>query len=409
MSQESYEKHYPSITIGASALKFTGDVGKETDVSPLLDTRLGYYLAFEQRIGKVFGISLGGLYGKLSGHDFSKNSKRNFESKIMQGELLITANFDKVIKADPTVSPFLNAGIGFMTFDPFGDLKNGNTYYNYWNDGSIRDLAELPENLLTSTIIKRDYTFETQLKDSTNNYSRSSLIFPFGGGLNFHMGRHWTASLGLNYVICLSDHIDNYKKGGNDSYVQANVGIQYEFKPRKSEADRSVDFKEVDHLDTDEDGIGDDKDYCLGTPKNIPVDKHGCPFDTDKDGVADYMDKEPNSPKGVKVDGFGITFNEDSLAKHQLEWDSLYAERSEGFNETPSGDYLKEIENKSLSNNKNQDSKSKIPSELIEADLNKDGFISAEEITQTIDSFFEGTNDFTVEKINRLIDYFFEQ
>src|SRR5262245_27259773 len=58
-------KHKPSLTIGASAIKFTGDVGKQTDVNPLLDTRFGYYLAVEQRFGKVLGVSLGGMYGKM--------------------------------------------------------------------------------------------------------------------------------------------------------------------------------------------------------------------------------------------------------------------------------------------------------------------------------------------------------
>ena len=408
-AQENYEKHFPSLTLGVSAIKFTGDVGKGTDVNPLLDTRLGYYISLEQRFGKVFGISLGGLYGKLAGYDFSKISKRNFESIIMQGEILITANFDKVIKADPTVSPFINAGIGYMLFDPYGDLKKGNIPYNYWSDGSIRDLPEIPANFAIATTINRDYTYETQLKDSLKNYARNTLIIPFGGGLNFHMGKRWTASLGINYALCLSDYIDNYKNGGNDSYLQANVGIQFEFKSKEKKKDK-IDFNEVDHFDADGDGIGDDKDRCLGTPKGVPVDKFGCPFDTDEDGVADYMDKEPNSAKRAKVDGFGVTFNEDSLAKHQLEWDSLYTVRSEGFNETPSKEYLEKIENNSMTNNsKGKSSGNKIPSDLLEADLNKDGFVSAEEITKTIDAFFEGTNDFTVEKINRLIDYFFEQ
>ena len=51
----------------------------------------------------------------------------------------------------------------------------------------------------------------------------------------------------------------------------------------------------------------------------------------------------------------------------------------------------------------------KIPAPLKSADYNGDNYISAEEITKTIDSFFDGTNDFTVDKINQLIDFFFEQ
>ena len=52
---------------------------------------------------------------------------------------------------------------------------------------------------------------------------------------------------------------------------------------------------------------------------------------------------------------------------------------------------------------------SKIPESLRIADTNKDGYISVQEISASIDAFFEGSNAFSVEIINKLIDYFFEQ
>jgi outer membrane protein OmpA-like peptidoglycan-associated protein/tetratricopeptide (TPR) repeat protein/YHS domain-containing protein len=51
----------------------------------------------------------------------------------------------------------------------------------------------------------------------------------------------------------------------------------------------------------------------------------------------------------------------------------------------------------------------KMPENVLKADKNNDGKISADEITLAIDGFFDGDNDFTVEKINGLIDFFFEQ
>jgi hypothetical protein len=139
------------------------------------------------------------------------------------------------------------------------------------------------------------------------------------------------------------------------------------------------------------------------------VDGDGCPDDKDNDGVYDYMDQELGSKKGARVDGNGVTIDEDALAKRQLEWDSLSNERSEGFNSTPSLTYLIEIEAKAKDNQLKSGKVSKIPAEFIEADYNKEGTISAAEITKTIDGFFEGENSFNVEKINKLIDYFFEQ
>ena len=59
--------------------------------------------------------------------------------------------------------------------------------------------------------------------------------------------------------------------------------------------------------------------------------------------------------------------------------------------------------------NESGKSQSNIPEHLVDADANQDGFISANEISLVIDGFFEGTNDFTVQAIHDLINYFFEQ
>lgn len=54
-------------------------------------------------------------------------------------------------------------------------------------------------------------------------------------------------------------------------------------------------------------------------------------------------------------------------------------------------------------------SSSRIPAEFASVDKNNDGKISADEIIVIIDGFFDGNSDYTVEKIHRVIDFFFEQ
>jgi Ca2+-binding EF-hand superfamily protein len=72
--------------------------------------------------------------------------------------------------------------------------------------------------------------------------------------------------------------------------------------------------------------------------------------------------------------------------------------------------YLKDIEAKSTEARKsNPTAASTIPYALRPADRNNDGFISADEIASAIDMFFEGDSNFTVERLNDLIDFFFEQ
>ncbi len=405
------EKHGPSVMVGVSGLKFYGYVGSNSDLNPLLDARMGYFLAVEQRFGKILGVEFTGLFGKLAGTDYSTVSHLNFQSKIMQGQLMLTANFDKVFKEDPLVSPFLNVGIGYMMFTSYSDITNGlGDTIHYWSDGSIKDLDENSSNSGAATVIDRDYTYETQLK---TNGTSGALVLPIGGGLNFHFGRNWTVSIGANYNMCFTQWIDNAGKKDN-AYLSANVGLQYEFKKKKEDDGKpdvnydNVDFSQIDHLDADKDGVGDDVDNCLGTPSGVKVNTNGCPLDGDGDGVADYLDKEANSNKGAKVDGFGVTINEKEIAKHQSEWDSQAPERSKEFNVAPSQEYLKKIEADAKKARAANNTTKKIPDNLKAADFNKDGLISANEITESINAFFEGNTEFSIDSINRLIEFFFE-
>jgi hypothetical protein len=399
-----------SVTGQACGLKFLGDVGQKSNSNFFSDMRLGYGLGVEYRIGKVLGIGIDGMYGKLAGTDNDKQSHLNFQSTIMGGGLNLFAFFDKLGEQEKDVSPYIHAGFGYLMFNPYGDLTDKNsTVYNYWGDGSIRNLQESTANGSLSSIIKRDYTYETQLKDSVKNYSRSTFYIPLGVGAKFKMGFRTSLRLGVAYNICMSDYIDNYKKGGNDSWASASVGLNIHLGKKAKDAYSNVDFSALDNSDSDGDGVKDLLDKCFGTPKGAKVDGNGCPDDKDDDGVYDYMDKELTSKKGAKVDGNGVTIDEEAMAKRQLEWDSLSSERSEGFNIAPSLTYLKEVEIKAKENQEKSGKINIIPTEFILADYNKDGIISASEITKTIDGFFEGENSFNVEKINKLIDFFFEQ
>jgi len=65
-------------------------------------------------------------------------------------------------------------------------------------------------------------------------------------------------------------------------------------------------------LDTDGDGVPDDRDKCPDTPGGVRVDSRGCPLDNDGDGVYDYLDQCPDTPSGVKVDPVGCPLDTDA-------------------------------------------------------------------------------------------------
>lgn len=398
------------INVGASGLKFTGDVGKNNNTNYFSDSRMGYNFGVDYRVGKILGFGLDGFTGTLQGTDNSSSSHMNFKSKVMGGEFNIMAFFDRLKDTAKSAAPFISVGIGYMKFDPMGDLKDQNgATYNYWSDGSIRDLKESPTNDPYSIILKRDYNYETTLKDSVANYSRSCLYVPIKLGMKFQMGLRTSVRVSVNYNMAFSDYIDNYKNGGNDSWMGGNVTLNYAFVKKPKDEYSNIDFSAIDNSDYDKDGVIDLNDDCLGTPKGAKVNSHGCTTDTDGDGIDDNIDIEPNTKAGAKVDGFGATINEEDYAKRQLEWDSLAIERSEGFNVAPSLTYLKQVETKAKDVKEKSGKTTKIPAELQPADINKDGYISAEEITKSIDAFFDGASAFNVERLNRLIDFFFEQ
>lgn len=395
------------INVGVNALKFTGDVGKNKNSNYFNDARLGYNLGVDYRIGKILGVGLNGMYGKMQGTDNNQNSHRNFKTNVLGGELNVSAYFDRLKDTAGVLSPFISVGLGFLKFDPHGDLKDENgVKYNYWSDGSIRDLPELIANDPYAITMKRDYNYETQLTDSAVSYKRSTMYLPINVGAKFQIDYRFSVKVAFNYNIAFTDYMDNYKNGGNDSWMGANVSLHYAFVKKPASPYDDINFKDLDNKDYDGDGIPDSKDNCLGTPKSAKVGGEGCALDTDFDGVPDLIDAEPNSKAGAIVDGNGLTINEEAYAKTQLEW---YHPETENGTETTEQDLKAQVESKGKELAKQPGKVSAIPAELISADINKDGLISADEIRKTIDLFFDGESDFNVERINRLIDFFFEQ
>lgn len=418
-------KNLPSVSIGAGALLFNGDVGRNSGLNIYTRMRAGFSFSVEQKFAKMIGISLCGIMGKMASEDRSADTlmNRNFESKISEFGINLSFHFDNdlMIKSDYPVAPYVGVGFHYLKFDPYGDLhdKNDKDYY-YWNDGSIRDLPQNSNNTFTSQYLIRDYTYETQLTDSLDNYKRSTFVVPVGGGIKFKLSPSIETSINVFYNIAFSDRLDNVKDGKNDNYMWNSFAITYNFGKNHKEKDKysEVDFSALDNYDGDGDGVKDFDDLCPDSPKGVAVDSHGCPEDDDGDGVPNYKDKEPKSKHGLPVDSVGITLTDARIAEEQRLRDSTATNREQIFTENPSMKTLQKIDTQiqdshttdnTTNNTTNNTTGSKVPAEFQPSDLNKDGIISSAEISAAIDSFFDGSSDYTVEKLHRLIDFFFEQ
>ena len=399
------KKQLPSLALGVGALSFNGNIGNGLDLTSLSKIRAGYNLVFEQRMGKVFGLSFNGIYGKLADSERGATRNLNFESSIIQTDLNLIIHLDNdiIFKRTSIFAPYLFIGLGFTQFNSYSDLKdkNGNPYF-YSKNGLIKNAND------TTQVIQRDYTYETKLNDSAK-YSNSTLAIPIGLGVNLKIVDNLYLNLGAAYYLTFTNHIDNVNVGKNDGYLYVKIALQYNFGKPYDDSNpvySTVDFSSLDNIDSDEDGVKDADDRCPGTPKGVPVDAMGCPLDSDGDGVPDYLDKEPLTKAGAFVDANGVTLTEKMIADKQTQYNAQATERSKLFNENPSLKYLKQVEASQKGKPKSGGS---IPFALKSADKNNDGYISTEEIGKAIDAFFEGDSDFTVEKLNDLIDFFFEQ
>lgn len=403
-----------TIGVGAGFSSFIGDLTLESNVSKLANIRPTYTFNIERRFGQVAGVQLEGFYGKLASNERSKTieNNRNFESPLIQVGANFVFHFDNdlVIHKESPFSPYISAGIHFMSFDAYGDLKDANGVdYKYWDNGTIWDVTQGDTVGGTGSQIYRDYEYETQLTDSVETYSRSTFAVPLTFGLKWKFTPRLQGRVFGTYNITFSDWIDNVNANdNNDKYLYAGFSIHYVIKKKDHSYD-DVDFSALENSDKDQDGIIDTEDFCQNTPSGIEVDGSGCPLDADKDGVADYMDKELDTKPGVIVDEEGRELTDELLAERIAAKEKIVEERHQSFSEDASQAQLDQISHEIEKNAGSNTSSSNIPLELQEADLDKNGIISSTEISSAIDGFFEGSNNFSVKLLHELIDYFFEQ
>ncbi len=409
------QKSLPSLSLGAGVLSFHGNVGKGS-ASSFSSIRAGYQFSVEQRLARMIGISLQAAMGKLSkgNRSVDPTMNQNFENSFMQFGLGLAFHFDNdaIMPADYPVAPYIFTGFNYFMGSIATDSTdaNSNKYY-YWDDGSIRDLPQVAGNEFIANYMKRDYTYETALADVT------TFSIPVGLGFKLKVHKNIEATINFAWHITMSPTLDNSDDGKNDPFMFNFVTLKYNFGRSKSseEKDRysNVDWNAIMNMDEDADGVEDAKDYCQGTDKGIKVDGKGCPPDKDEDGVPDHKDKEPNSKKGIAVDESGVMLTDARIAELERLKDSLSNVREQVVVQNPTTETLKEIDKQIVEQKKTNETQlgvtSKLPEEFKSADSNKDGVISSSEINGVIDMFFDGSGDYTVEKIHRLIDFFFEQ
>ncbi|MBL4651689.1 MAG: hypothetical protein JKY53_02335 [Flavobacteriales bacterium] len=410
------DKEYITIGVGYDLLSFKGDLNQDQRINSLNNFRGGYNFFVEKRFLGLVGISANALFGKVSQYENSSIRNLYFQSKVMQFDARLSLYLDnKYLLGHTTLfTPFLSVGIGYLKFDPYGDLLDGDgsTYY-YWNDGTVKDLPETEENELTAEEIERDYEYETQLTDVNNSYSRGTMIIPLTFGVNCKLSDKFNARVAGTYAITGSDYIDNTSSDNKkDKIISTNFSLTYTIGKSEDNAHQNykdTDFDDLFNEDHDADGVMDIDDQCQHTPTGVKVDVNGCPLDSDKDGIVDYLDKEENTPNNVHVNEFGETITDEEFLKRSMLRDSTgYTHKILTEHHVTNIDELSEFDSEIDEHNLHVKHKP-IPVDFIFADFDGDGVIHSIEVARALDEFLDGELDISVEQLYDMIDFFFEQ
>lgn len=339
-------------------LSFYGDVGNQHKGGDPLVTRLGYEVRASAPLTRWLEADLYAIHGRLgvNERDFARN--HNFESRITVGGLRLRYNFQPLVNRERVVEPFVTVGFESVEFLTKTDLFDAQgRRYNYWSDGTIRDIAEDAPNAASAVEIQRDYTYESDVRelnrDGFGKYREQAFAIPVGIGARMDIGHGLDLRIGATMHFTTTDLIDGItaksideRKGNsaNDRFLYSGVSIGYTIpmarKPRKTRFQTPLGNEELDAIvltdDEDGDGVKDFADECPGTPAGVQVDAKGCPLDGDGDGVPDYLDDELNSAAGALVDSRGVTITDEAMLKSWLNWKdsanvNIVASRVESF------------------------------------------------------------------------------
>jgi hypothetical protein len=341
----------PTIGLGTGLFSFYGDVYSKHLQSPTV-SRIAYDLSVSQQISENFQFNFYVLFGKLGANERLTQNNRNinFESQIRAGGINIEYNFGHFLPASRTASPYITLGVESFEFLSKTDAydQNGNKYY-YWTDGTIRNIDQSAPNAANAVLLKRDYTYESDIremnKDGFGKYAERSFAIPLGLGARFKINDYFYFKLGTTMHFTFTDYIDGItfmSKGSrqgdnkNDKFMMTSCSIHYNLgkSKRKEKEDsneeryKDVDFFALDQYDYDKDGITDPLDSCQCTPLGVTVDYKGCPIDDDADCYANYKDNELNSPPKAWVDIKGVQLNDSSILAqrtHYLDESLKYA------------------------------------------------------------------------------------
>src|SRR5690554_1116435 len=350
----------PTVGFGIGSIKLYGDLHDRKYGSPMTgNAAISVFL--KQKLNDYLAIRFTFMSAKIRGEERSIQRNVNFETTLRSGAVYLEYNFDHFLPKNRKITPIVSAGLEAIKFNPKTDIANRDgERYNYWSDGTIRNLSENSPNAKNAVLIQRDYNYETDIREIGYNpsvtYEKRAFVIPVGVGVAIKLNDQFNFRLESMMHLSFTDYIDGVtphsssefigqKKGNanNDHYLVNSAYLSYNFQ-KVAPADPYDDYKKgidrspIDYLaignteDYDGDGVIDLIDQCPNSPPNMVVDSVGCPIDSDGDGIPDYLDAEPFSINPHLTNGMGIEVTDDMLYESYLRFNDSTLKYAEVIN-----------------------------------------------------------------------------
>lgn len=409
----------PVLGLGRGVFTFSGDIKDNYNSNPLVG-RYALIGSVSRNLNSFLELNFNITYGKLTGNSHTPSRNINFLSEVLIGGANLSYNFKHLIKKPSDAMPYFSLGFESFEFNSKADMYDANgKLYNYWSDGTIRDVPEINNNELTSKIIQRDYKYETDLRelnlDGLGNYPQVAFAIPIDFGFKLQFSNRLSAKIGATYHLTFNSNVDNVSSKGeeirkgnkkNDNFFVTYVSVHFDlFSPPKLTALEQhygdIEFASIDAEDEDGDGVVDIWDECPQTPPGVEINSKGCPLDKDNDGIPNYEDKELESSKNAIVNLEGVTYTDDELITASNTPNAVLTNKI--------CDYYPSLCKETTGVKKFKTMYLDIPEKFKPVDLNNDGYISIEELNIAVDKFFDFGTNFTIDDIYELNNFFFDQ
>lgn len=399
----------PTVSINFGINHMMGDVSL-SNVGPSPFTQFGYQLTITQRTFKFLNTSLELFSGTIYGEQMVNQTNLNFRTSLFSQRLSFEYNFYPLLKPDAQgrqlIRPYVGVGFGALLFRSKGDLKDEHgTAYQFWSDGSINAEAEGTVDATEATPLTRDFVYETDLRDANldglRKYPQLAFTMPINAGIRFQVSKNVGLNASFAYCMNFTDMLDNVStsgtgerqgKAGNDNHLFGSIGLTVflgntrpSAKPAKPSKEELAAAKAEEKRIKQEQKEQEKKAAAETAP--TPTQET-----TESSEQADTESVDEPSESVTKTEEARPTDN------------TQVTERVE----QPSSD-KKPVDLTAITSINIQDVPPKETATFHWADLDNSGMITPDEVLHFIDQLFEGEGERSVEDIQNLIDYYFDQ